>query len=126
LGTALPKAFASKIESEAQHIKELDTVLKDRLRIVFYEKVPVNICDPESLPLVESELVAECSGAHLQSAGAGPPVEIDDPLQKRRADTGFLVVRMYCNAHKLLPAGIKGLNGACGDNYSVVCRDETP
>ena len=87
MGTALPKAFACKIKGEAQHIKELDTVLEYGLRIILYEKVPVNGCDPESLPLVESELVAECSGTYLQSAGAGPPVEIDDPLQKRSADT---------------------------------------
>ena len=91
-----------------------------------YEKVPVNGCDPESLPLVESELVAECPGAYLQSAGSGLPVEIDDPLQKRRADTGFLTVRMHRDAHKLMPACLKGLNGTCACDNSVVCRDETP
>ena len=87
MSTACPTAFVGKIEGEAQHVKELDAILKDRLRVVFYEKVPVNGCDPESLSLVESELVSECSGAYLQPAGAGPPVEIDDPLQKRSADT---------------------------------------
>lgn len=120
MGTALPKAFACKIEGEAQHVKELNTALKDRLRVVFYEKVPVNACDPESLPLVESKLVAECSGTYLQSAGAGSPVEIDDPLQKRRADTGFLTVRIHRDAHKLMPARLKGLNGTCACDNSVV------
>ena len=113
-------AFAAKIEGEAQHVKKLNAILKDRLRVVMYEKVPVNGCDPESLPLVESELVAECPGAYLQSAGSGLPVEIDDPLQKRRADTGFLTVRMHSDAHKLLPAGIKGLNGTCANNRPIL------
>lgn len=85
-----------------------------------YEKVPVNGCDPESLSLVESELVSECSGPYLQPAGAGLPVEIDDPLQKRRADTGFLTVRMHRDAHELLPAGIKGLNGTCANNSPIL------
>ncbi len=62
LGTALPKAFACKIEGEAQHVKELNTARKDRLRVVSMKKVPVNACDPESLPLVESKLVTrKCS-----------------------------------------------------------------
>lgn len=119
-------AFTGKIEGEAQHVKKLDTILKDRLRVVLYEKVPVNGCDPESLPLVESELVAECPGADLHSAGAGPPVEFDDPFQKRRADAGFLTVRMHRDAHEILPAGIKGLNGACANNSPILCRGETP
>ena len=113
-------AFTGKIEGEAQHIEELNAVLKDRLRVVMYEKVPFNGCDPESLPLVESELVAECSGTDLQTAGAGPPVEIDDPLQKRRADAGFLTVRMHRDAHELLPAGLKGLNGTCANNSPIL------
>ena len=113
-------AFAAKIEGETQHIKKLNAVLKDRLRVVMYEKVPVNGCDPESLSLVESKLVAECSGAYFQSGGAGPPVKIDDPFQKCRADAGFLSVRMHRDAHELLPAGIKGLNGTCADNSPIL------
>ncbi len=113
-------AFTGKIEGEAQHIEELNAVLKDRLRVVMYEKVPFNGCDPKPLPLVESELVAECSGTDFQTAGAGPPVEIDDPLQKRRADTGFLTVRIHRDAHKLMPARLKGLNGTCACDNSVV------
>lgn len=113
-------AFTGKIEGEAQHIEELNAVLKDRLRVVMYEKVPFNGCDPKPLPLVESELVAECSGTDFQTAGAGPPVEIDDPLQKRRADAGFLTVRMHRDAHELLPAGLKGLNGTCANNSPIL------
>ena len=120
MSTACATAFAGKIKREAQHIKELNTILKYGLRVVMYEKVPVNACDPETLPLVESELVAECSGTYLQSAGAGPPVEIDDPLKKRRADTVFLTVRIHCDAHKLMHTGLELLNGTCACNNSII------
>ena len=52
-------------QRKAQHVKELYSVLEDRLRIIIDEEVMVNACNPKAMPLVESELIAERTGAHL-------------------------------------------------------------
>ena len=52
-------------QRKAQHVKELYSVLEDWLRVVLDEEVMVNTCNPKTMPLVESELIAERAGTHL-------------------------------------------------------------
>ncbi len=52
-------------QRKTQHVKELYSVLEDWLRVVLDKEVTVNACNPKTMPLVESELIAERAGAHL-------------------------------------------------------------
>jgi len=52
-------------QRKTEHVNELYSVFKDWLRVVLDKEVTVNACNPKTMPLVESELIAERAGAHL-------------------------------------------------------------
>ena len=65
-----PPAAPSIPQPEAQHVQVLYAVLENRLGVVSDEEVMVNAGHPETMALVEGQLVAERTGTHLQLAGA--------------------------------------------------------
>lgn len=53
------------IQCKTQHVKELYSILKNWIRVILDKEVMVNACNPKTLPLVESKLIAKRAGAHL-------------------------------------------------------------
>lgn len=99
-------------QRQAKHVAEANSIFEDWLGVILDEEVMVDARYPEALPLVESELITERAGAHLQLPCAGAAEKIGDPLQKRGAATGLLAVRANGDAHEFMRAHSTRLDDA--------------
>jgi len=68
-------------QCQTQHVEKLDSILEYRLGVVVDEEVRIDTCNSKSVPLVEGELIPECTSAYFHFPCTSFAKEIKDPFQ---------------------------------------------